>query len=140
LIADSTLGIASTLVLMKPVLIAFAGEAEVFAEEGHDVILEAHCHGAGVGALIDFEAVGDTVFVKDIVEFGGVDSQSILVADIHRNSAIPLQIGNVLVDEGEGGVGGPFGQDVGLGHSVFGGKVEIEGWIFWIGRPGCGAG
>lgn len=53
------------------------------AEEGHDVILEAHCYGAGMGALVDLEAVDDAVFVKDIVQLGGVDSQSILVADIY---------------------------------------------------------
>lgn len=32
-------------------------------------------HGAGVGAVVDLEGVGDAVFVEDVVEFAGVEGE-----------------------------------------------------------------
>src|SRR5664280_286643 len=71
--------------------------AQVLAEERHDVVLEAVGHGAGVGAVIDLEAVGDAVARENVVKLAGVDAQAVLVANIHGDGAILAQIADCLL-------------------------------------------
>jgi hypothetical protein len=104
------------------------------------VVLDAVGHSAGMGAVIDLEGVGDAVTVEDVVQLTRVDPQAVLVAHIHGDGAVLAQIADVLVDEGERRIGGPFGDHIGLGHAVLGGKVKIERRILRVGRPcGCGS-
>jgi hypothetical protein len=46
-------------------LLAACGEAEVFAEERHDMILKAVCHSACMRAVVLLEAVGNSILVKE---------------------------------------------------------------------------
>ena len=114
-------------------LVAVGRGAEIFAEEWHDMVLETVGYGAGVGAVVDLEGVGETIFVEDIVELAGVEAKVVLVAYVHGDGVILAQVGDVLIDEGEWGVGGPFGEDVGLRDAVFGGQVEIERRVLRVG-------
>ena len=72
------------------------------------MILDAVSHLAGMRALVDFKAVCDSVRIEDIMQFAGIDSQTILVADIDRNGAVLAQIPDVLI---------PYGQKTGPGRS-----------------------
>ena len=103
------------LVIDQGWLVTAVAGTQILAEERHHVILEADRHGAGVGAGIDLEAVGDAVVVEDVVQLAGIDAQAVLVADIHRDGVILAQIGDVLIDEGERRVGGPFARTSGCG-------------------------
>src|SRR6202012_3727972 len=60
-------------------------ECQVFAEERQHEILEAERHIAGMGAGIDFKAVGDPVGVHRLMQPAGVGLQAVLVADIQRD-------------------------------------------------------
>src|ERR1035438_1477847 len=99
---------------------------KVLTKEGHYVVLDAVGHSAGMGAVIDLEGVGDAVTVEDVVQLARVDPQAVLVAHIHGDGAVLAQIADVLVDEGERRIGGPFGDDIRLGDAVLGGKVEVR--------------
>src|ERR1017187_10427288 len=113
---------------------------KVLTKEGHYVVLDAVGHSAGMGAVIDLKGVCDAVAVEDVVQLTRVDPQAVLVAHIHGDGAILAQIADVLVNEGERRIGGPFGDHIRLGHAVLGGKVEIERRILRIGRPGGSGG
>jgi hypothetical protein len=54
------------------------------------VILKAVSNGAGVRAGIDFKAVRDPIVVHDLVQFGGVEAQAVLVTGVHGDGAILL--------------------------------------------------
>ena len=58
-----------------------------------------------VRALVHLEAVRDSILIKNIVQFAGIDAQSVLVAYIDRNAVILAQVVDVLVNKGEGRVG-----------------------------------
>ena len=76
-------------------------EAEILAEERQHMVLETICNGADVRAGVDLKAVCDSVVIEDGVQLGGIESQSILVAHVHSDGAILLQIADVLIDEGQ---------------------------------------
>src|SRR5450631_1428095 len=64
-------------------LAAIRLEAQVLVEELHHMILKTVSHCAGVGARVDFKAIGDSVAVEDVVQLTRVDFQTVLIADIH---------------------------------------------------------
>jgi signal transduction histidine kinase len=72
-------------------------EAEILAEERQNVVLEAIGDCAGVRAGINLEAVCDSVAIEDVVELGGIESQAILIAHIHCNGTVLLEIPDVLM-------------------------------------------
>ncbi len=47
------------------------------------MILEAIGDGAGVRARIDLEVVRDPILIENIVQFAGIDTQAVLVTNIH---------------------------------------------------------
>jgi hypothetical protein len=49
---------------------AILAGAEVSAEEWQDEILDPDRHRAGVGPGIDFERIGDSITVENLVESG----------------------------------------------------------------------
>ncbi len=104
------------------------------------MILEAVGYGAGVCAVIEFKPVRDAVRVEDIMEFASIDSQAVLIAYIDGDGFVLTQIIDVLIDEGEGRVGRPFRNDLGLRNAVFGRQVEEERRILGIRRPRSRAG
>ena len=58
-------------------------EAKVLAEERQDMILKAIGDRTRMGSLVDLEAVLQTILIEYFVEFGGVDLETVLVADVH---------------------------------------------------------
>lgn len=96
------------------------------------MILDAVSHLAGMRALVDFKAVCDSVRIEDIMQFAGIDSQTILVADIDRNGAVLAQIPDVLIHKSERRVRGPFCENVRLNRTIFHRKVEVERRVLWI--------
>ncbi len=75
------------------------------------MLLETNGNVAGVGPGVDLERVRNAVLIEDVVQLPGVDAQSILIAHVDRDGSIPLQLKDVLVDERQRRVGGPFRQD-----------------------------
>ena len=117
-----------------------AWEAEILAEERHHVILKTIRHGAGVRARIDLEAVGDSVFIEDVMQLAGIGAQAILVAHVHGDGTVLAEIADVLIDEGQGRIGRPLRQHIRLRHAIFRRQIEIERRILRVGRPGRRAG
>ena len=52
------------------------------------MILKAECHVAGMRAVVDFEPVGDAIFLERVVQPLRVRLQSVLIADVDRNRAV----------------------------------------------------
>lgn len=63
------------------------------------MVLNAVGNGAGVSAGTDLEGGGDTVGIQDFMQLARVGSQTVLVANIHRDSPIQPANANVLVDK-----------------------------------------
>ena len=103
------------------------------AKKRQHMILKAVRHLACVRARINFEAVRDSIFIKDFVEICGIDSQAVLVTYIYGDRMISAETSYVLINESEWRVCGPFRKNVRLRHSLFRGQVEIERRIARIG-------
>ena len=88
------------------------------------------------GLSIDKKPVAGTPQLRE----SSKENSVILVADVDRNGAILAQIVDVLIDEGQRRVSGPFGDYIRLGDTILGGQVKIERRIFRVGRPGSGGG
>lgn len=108
-------------------------KAEVLTEERQHMILKAVGHFACVRARIHFEAVRDSILIKDFVELCGIDPQAVLVSYIYGDSTIPAETSYVLINESEWRIGSPFCKNVQLRRSLFRGQVEIERGILRIG-------
>ena len=105
------------------------------AEKREHVILKAVRHFACVSARINFEAVRDSILIKDFVELYGIDSQTVLVAYIGGDRTIPAETSYVLIHESERRICGPFRKNVRLRRSIFRGQIQIKRGILWVGRP-----
>src|SRR5271165_5348539 len=112
----------------------------MLAKERDDMILEAIRDAAGVSTGIDFEGMLDGVQIENIVQFLGIDAQSVLVADIDRDGAILAQPSDVLIDESKRRIGRPFGENVRLDGAGIYGKVQVERRVFRVRRPSGGGG
>ena len=55
-------------------LLTVVPEAKILAEERHHIVLETNCHRAGMSALIHFKAVRDSILIKHIVQFAGINT------------------------------------------------------------------
>ena len=108
-------------------------EAKILAEKREHMILKPVRHLACVSAGINVEAVRDSILIKNLVEFYGIGSQTVLVAYVYGDRTIPAETSDVLIDESERRIGGPFCKHVRLRRSVFRGQIEIERRIFRIG-------
>jgi hypothetical protein len=64
------------------------------------MILESVRDRADVRAGGNFKTVCDSVIIEEIMQLGGIKSQPILIAHIHRDSAALLEITDVLIDKG----------------------------------------
>jgi hypothetical protein len=82
-------------------LTAVRRKAEILAEKGQHVVLESIRDRAGVRAGVDFKTVCDAVVIEDRVQLGGIESQSILIADVHSDGAVLLQIADILIYKGQ---------------------------------------
>lgn len=83
------------------------------------MILKTVCHFACVRARIHFEAVRDSILIKNFVELCSIDSQAVLVTYINGDRAIPAETSDVLIDESEWRIGSPFRKNIRLRHSLF---------------------
>src|SRR3954464_13850159 len=79
-------------------LSAICREAEILTEERQDMVLESIGDCAGVRAGIDLKGVCDPIVIEDIVQRDGIEPQSVLIADVHRDGAVLLEIADVLID------------------------------------------
>ena len=110
------------------------------AEKGDHVILETVGHFARVSALIDFEAVRNSVLVQQVMQLAGVRSQPVLVSHIYRYASILSETSDVLVHESQRRIRRPLREDVRLGRAVLRRQVEVKRGILGIWRPcrrGC---
>lgn len=97
------------------------------------MILKAVGHFACVRARIHFEAVRDSILIKDFVELCGINSQAVLVTYIYGDRAIPAETSYVLINESERRICSPLRKNVWLRRSLFRGQVEIKRGILRIG-------
>jgi hypothetical protein len=113
-------------------VIASRLEAEVLAEKWHDMILKAIGDRTCMGSFVNLEAVLQTILIEYLVELGGINLETILVAHIHRDAFVLPQIADVLIGKSEGGIRRPLRENVGLWLTIFYRKIEIEGRILRI--------
>src|SRR5512146_2418594 len=118
------------------VLLTGGFEAKILAEKRHYVILETISHSARVRALVNLKAVRNSIRIQNVVKFGGVGLQTILVAHVNRNCSILAQVSDVLINESQRRIGRELGDNVGLGFAILDRQIEIKRWILWIGCPG----
>ena len=100
------------------------------------MILKTVRDSAGVRAGIDFKAVRNSVVVEDIVQLARIDSQSVLISNVHRNGAVLLKISNVLVDKDQWRIGYKLRLDFRQRNAILGGQIEIKRRVLQIRRPG----
>ena len=108
-----------------PGLLAFFESTEIFTKERQNVILKPVRNSTGMGAVIDFKNVRNTVIIENIVQLAGIDSEPVLVSYVNRDTVVLSQIADVLIHEGEWRIGSPFCEHVRLGLTVFRRQVEI---------------
>src|ERR1022692_2852573 len=85
-------------------LTAICREAEILAEEWQHVVLESIGDCTDMRAGVNLKAVRDPIVIEDGVQLGSIESQSVLIAHIHRDGAVLLEIADVLIDECKRGV------------------------------------
>jgi hypothetical protein len=108
-------------------------KAEALAEKRQHMILKAVGYFACVRAGINFEAVRDSVLIKSFVKLCGIGSQTVLIAYVHGDCTIPAETSDVLINESEWSICGPFCKNVGLWRSILRGQVEIKRRILRVG-------
>jgi hypothetical protein len=119
----------------RPVLFIMAAKLlQVLAEERHDVILEPVAT-ALVACHDEFRTRPDAVAVQRRLQRPRLIQSRILVAHVERDAAVLPQVANVLVDERQRRVGGPFGEHGGVGLAVHQRQVEVQRRLPRIGRP-----
>ena len=74
---------------------------------------------------VNFKVVRKAVLIEDMVELAGIDTQAVLIADIHGDGAILLQVPDVLVDKSQRRIGRIFSLYVGHRNPVPGRQIEI---------------
>jgi len=82
---------------IRRVLTANCREAKILAEKREHMVLESIRNRAGVRTGVDFKTVCDAVAIENRVQLGGIDSQAILIAYVHCNGAVLLQIADILI-------------------------------------------
>jgi hypothetical protein len=65
------------------------------------MVLESICDRTGVRAGVDFKTICDAVVIENRVQLGGIESQAILIAYVHSDGAVPLQIADILIYKGQ---------------------------------------
>src|SRR5690349_23683312 len=99
------------------------------------MILKTIGHFACVCAGIHFEAVRDSILIKDFVELCGIDSQAVLVTYIDGDRTIPAETSYVLIHESEWRIGSAVRKNVRLRRCLLRSQVEIKRGIRRIGWP-----
>jgi hypothetical protein len=97
------------------------------------MILKTVCHLARVSARIHFEAIRDSILIKDFVELCGIGPQTVLVTYIDGDRTIPPETSDVLINESEWSICCPFCKNFGLWRSILRGQVEIKRRILRVG-------
>jgi hypothetical protein len=85
-------------------------------------------------AGIDLKGVYHAIVVEDLVQFGCVNAQTILISYIHCNCPVLLQICDVLIDERKRRIGREFRNNLRLRSADLRWQVEVKGRVLWIGR------
>ena len=78
-------------------------------------------------AGIDLESIWNAVTVEDVMQFPGVDAQSVLIADVDGDGFVLFQVADVLVDKSQWSVGRPLGDYVLLNLPVSGAISRYSG-------------
>jgi hypothetical protein len=63
-------------------------EAKVLAKKRHYVVLKTIGDRTCMGSLVDLEAVLQTVLIEYFVELGGVNVETVLVANVHGDALV----------------------------------------------------
>ncbi len=63
-------------------------KTEMVAEEPQHVILKTIGYVARVSSLVLFKAIGDSILIKHLMQFGCVHSQTILITNVESDSPI----------------------------------------------------
>ena len=90
---------------------------------------------ADVGAGVDLEAVCNSVVVEDGVQLDRIEAQTVLVAHVHRDGAILLEVADVLIHKGQRCVRRVFRDNLWLRNAVLGRQIEVERGILRIWGP-----
>lgn len=96
------------------------------------MILKTVGHFACMRARIHFEAIRDSILIKNFVELYGIGTQTVLVAYIDGDRTIPQETSDVLINESEWSICSPFCKNFGLWRSILRGQVEIKRWILRV--------
>ena len=67
------------------------------------------------------------------MQFSGVDSEAVLVAHVHRDGAVLLQIADVLLYEDQGRIGRVFACTSATGRPSLVGRSKYAGGFFGLG-------
>ena len=78
------------------------------------MILKTVRHLACMSPGVHFEAVCDSILIKNFVELYGIGSQAVLVTYIDGDRTIPPETADVLINESEWSICSPFCKNVGL--------------------------
>ena len=78
----------------------------------------------------------DAVLVDDFMQFACIHAKAVLVAHIHRNRPILLNVSNILIHEGQRRVGFEFGLHFRNRNPILCKQVEIERRVLRVRRPG----
>ncbi len=102
------------------------GESTVFGQKTKGMISKTVRDLARMSSGVHFEAVCDSILIKNFVELYGIGSQTVLVTHIDGDRPILPQTLDELVNESQGSVGSPSGENVGLRRSILRRQVEIK--------------
>ncbi len=99
------------------------------------MVLKSVGNRAGVRAGVNLKAVRNCVVVEEVVQLDGIKAQTVLVAHVHRDSAVLLQVPDVLIDEGKRRIRCELGDDLRLRNTILCWQVEIQRRVLRIRRP-----
>ena len=83
---------AQAIIVRAKITPAGLSRTQVLAEERHYEVLEPDGDRAGVRARIDLESIRNAVAIENVMQFLGVDAQSVLVAHVDGDSFVLFQV------------------------------------------------
>src|SRR5689334_3665691 len=99
------------------------------------MVLKPVGNGAGVGSGIDLKMVGDSVVIQNRMQLDGIEAQAVLIAHVHRNSAVLFEVSDVLINEGKRCIRCELCEHLWLWNTVFRWQVEVQRRILRVRCP-----
>jgi len=82
-------------------VIGSSPESRVFGQKREHMIMKTVRHLARVSARIHFEAICDSILIKNFVELYGIGSQTVLVTHIDGDRTMPPETSDVVINGSE---------------------------------------